>query len=120
MAVAGPTSADIRIALGFTVALLLGCSLLQTVTLEARKYDFSTRYASGLILRRGDGSKLYSLDEERRMQEALFGRKGVMVETHPPFEIPLYAPLTKLPYNHAYIVIAVINISIWMLIVRLF
>ena len=58
MAVTGPTSAEIRIALGFTVALLLGCSLLQTVTLEARKYDFSTRYASGLILRRGDGSKL--------------------------------------------------------------
>ncbi len=113
MAVTGPTSAEIRIALGFTVALLLGCSLLQTVTLEARKYDFSTRYASGLILRRGDGSKLYCLEEERRVQEALFGRKGVMVETHPPFEIPLYAQLSKLPYNHAYIVLAVINISIW-------
>jgi len=119
MAVAGPTSAEIRIALGFTVALLLGCALLQTVTLEARKYDFSTRYASGFILRRGDGSKLYCLEEEHRVQEALFGRKGVMVETHPPFEIPLYAQLSKLPYNHAYIVLAVINISIWVVFVLL-
>src|SRR5438445_13135133 len=108
MAVTEPTSAEIRIAIGFTVALLLGCALLQTVTLEARKYDFSTRYASGLILRRGNGSKLYSLEEESRMQEALFGRKGVMVETHPPFEIPLYALLTKIPYNLAYIALALI------------
>ena len=119
MAVTEPTSAEIRIALGFTAALLLGFSLLQTVTFEARKYDFSARYASGLILRRGDGSKLYCLEEERRVQEALFERKGVMVETHPPFEIPLYALLTKLPYDHAYIVLAVINISIWMFFVRL-
>jgi len=119
MAVTRPTSAEIRIALGLTAALLLGCALLQTATFEARNYDFSTRYASGLILRRGDGSKLYSLEEERRVQEALFERKGVMVETHPPFEIPFYALLTKLPYNHAYIVFAIINISIWMFFVRL-
>jgi Glycosyltransferase family 87 len=119
MAVTGPTSTEIRIALAFTAALLLGVSLLQTVTLEARNYDFSARYASGVILRQGDGSKVYCLDEERRVQEALFGRNGVMVETHPPFEMPLYALLAKLPYNHAYIVLAVINISIWMFFVLL-
>src|SRR6266436_8273101 len=91
MAVTRPTSAEIRIALGLTAALLLGCALLQTATFEARNYDFSTRYASGFILRRGDGSKLYSLEEERRVQEALFERKGVMVETHPPFENHFFA-----------------------------
>ena len=115
-----PTARHIKIALAFTAAVLFLIVVLKAASFEeAQRYDFSVRYASGLIVRQGNGSKLYDVQEQARVQEALFLGRGFMADFHPPFEALLYAPLTRLSYLHAYIAWGAINIALWMSLVCL-
>jgi len=114
-----PTAREIRIALVITAALLLGKVLLQVVTQEARRSDFTALYTGGTIVRQGNGSKLYDLEEQTRVKETLFEQKGMIVNTHPPFEALILAPLTRLSYLRAYVVWGIINILFWMAFVYL-
>jgi hypothetical protein len=110
-----PTRREIGIALAFTFAMLFGVLLLKAASFEeAQRYDFSVLYAAGLIVRQGNSQKLYDAQEQARVQEVLFPGRGFLVDLHPPFEAPLFALLTKLPYLRAYITWGVINILLWM------
>jgi hypothetical protein len=109
-----PTRREIGIALAFTFAVLFGVLLLKAASFEeAQRYDFSVRYAAGLIVRQGNGAKLYDVQEQARIQEGLFPGRGFLFELHPPFEVLLYAPLTKFSYLHAYVVWGIFNIFLW-------
>lgn len=117
---AGSRPFHVAIALAFTTSVLFAVVLLKAASFkEAQRYDFSVRYASGLILRRGGGAKLYDAREQARVQEELFPGRGFMPDFHPPFELCLYAPLTRLSYLRAYIVWGGINILLWMVFVYL-
>ena len=111
-----PSPREVRIALVLTAAALLAVVLLKAANLsDASAYDFSVRYASGFILRQGNGSKIYDVQEQVKVQRELFNRTGpVIMELHPPFEALLWAPLTKLSYAHAYALWGVINIALLM------
>ena len=111
-----PSPREVRVALVLTAAALLGVVLLKAANLsDASAYDFSVRYASGFLLRQGNGAKIYDVQEQVKVQRELFNRTGpVIMELHPPFEALLWAPLTYLSYTHAYAVWGVINIALLM------
>lgn len=75
--------------------------------------DFGTLYSAGLIVRQGNGSKLYDLDEQTRVQELVLDRKGILPFVHPPFEALIFAPLTRFSFFPAYLLWGLINISLW-------
>jgi len=70
--------------------------------------DFTGLYAAGQIVRNGEGSRLYDLDLEYRLQLGFAPhvsiRHGALPYVHPPFEALLFAPLSRLPYLAAYLV----------------
>ena len=109
-----PTSREIGIGLAVTVGLLFGVLVLQVATHEARRYDFGVLYTAGLIVREGDGAKLYNLGEQAEAEERVLERKGLLPFTHPPFEALAIAPLSLLPYWCAYLAWGAMNIVLWM------
>jgi len=68
--------------------------------------DFTIFYTAGTILREGLGRQLYSRDLQYKVQERFAGhiafRRGPLPYNHPPFEAPLFVPLTLLPYPQAF------------------
>ncbi len=70
--------------------------------------DFTIFYSAGKILRQGLGHQLYSRKLQYEVQESFTGhisfRKGPLPYNHPPFEAPLFVPLTLLPYPQAFAV----------------
>lgn len=108
------TKTEVRTALGLTAALLLTVVLANSFINDPRSFDFFAVYAGGVIVRRGEASKLYDLKEQGQVQRE-FGRNELLVCAHPPFEIALFAPITKLNYRMAFILFGVINVLLWLL-----
>jgi Glycosyltransferase family 87 len=109
-----PTRSQVRIAVGFTALLLLAIVLSNTVFNDPLGFDFSAVYAAGLILRRGDSSKLYDLNEQAQVERG-FGRNKLLVCAHPPFETIFFAPMTLLNYREAYVLWGAINVLLWLI-----
>jgi hypothetical protein len=106
---------DVALALLFTSIVLIATLLLYGSSFEGtKKTDFGARYASGLMLREGYGPQLYNLEEQTRVQRELFDRATPLPEDHPPFEILLYEPLSRLTFLQAYFVWGLFNVAIWM------
>src|SRR5215470_3138073 len=94
---------DTKIAIAVT-GLILGCLLyLQVLSGSAVRYDFSSYYVSGWMVRNSDPAKLYDLDEQTRAQQVLFQRSETIGLVHPAFEAVFFAPLTRLAYPTAYV-----------------
>jgi Glycosyltransferase family 87 len=65
--------------------------------------DFSIFYTAGLIVRRGQASRLYDDALQQAVQsEFTVGSDVPLPYNHPPFEALLYVPLTYFPYLRAY------------------
>lgn len=68
--------------------------------------DFSVFYTAGTILRQGLGHDLYNRQVQFRVQEDFAGhlpfRHGPLPYIHPPFEAPIFLPLSYLPYPKAF------------------
>ncbi|MBZ5564049.1 MAG: DUF2029 domain-containing protein [Acidobacteriia bacterium] len=99
----------------FTAAALFGHLIAQSMAPSVRGYDFRAMYAAGQIVRSGNGSRLYDLQEQARAEEAIFERPGLLLIVHPPFEALFFAPLTRFSYASAYLIWGAINILLWML-----
>jgi hypothetical protein len=67
--------------------------------------DFAVFYTAGMILRQGLGSQLYNRPVQFHIQESFIGhlsfRQGPLPYIHPPFEAPIFVPLTYLSYANA-------------------
>ena len=78
--------------------------------------DFTIFYTAGTILREGLGNHLYNLDVQYRVQQRFAGnipfRRGPLPYNHPPFEAPLFVPLTLLPYPQAFAVWDLANVVV--------
>ncbi len=109
-----PTRTEVRIAVGLTAGLLCFLLLLGALINDPRGYEFAAFYASGLIVRQGDASKLYDLGEQARIQQQLLKRENLIVDPHPPFEALLFAALARLSFLKAYILWGLINVSLWL------
>ena len=70
--------------------------------------DFTTFYMAGKMARMGMGHELYDLKAEWRVQQEFAPgvsiRQAALPYMHPPLEALLFAPLTLLPYSHAFVV----------------
>lgn len=68
--------------------------------------DFTIFYTAGTILRQGLGHQLYDRKVQYEVQENFAGhiafRQGPLPYIHPPFEAPIFVPLTLLPYQYAF------------------
>jgi hypothetical protein len=77
--------------------------------------DFTIFYTAGTILREGLGRQLYSRDVQYEVQERFAGhiafRRGPLPYNHPPFEAPLFVPLTLLPYPQAFAAWDLMNVT---------
>ena len=103
-----------RVALALTAALFLGTILVEVYTHQDLRDDFGELYTAGMIVRQGNGAKLYNLEEQARVEASMLNRKDLLPFIHAPFEALLYVPLTALPYSWAYMFWAIMNIVIWM------
>jgi hypothetical protein len=114
-----PSPREVRIALVFTAAVLVAKLFLQAATPDVTRYDFRGIYTAGYMVRAGDGARLYDPVAQARAEQAVFGRPGLMVIVHPPFEALFFAPLAALSYRTAYLLWGLINILLWMWLARL-
>jgi len=77
--------------------------------------DFTIFYTAGTILRHGMGHQLYNRKLQYAVQESFTGhiafRLGPLPYNHPPFEAPLFVPLTWLPYQQAFAVWDLLNVA---------
>jgi hypothetical protein len=68
--------------------------------------DFSIFYTAGLILRRGQGQRLYDEVVQRQTQQEFTGAAGrrayLLPYNHPPFEAAPYVAFSRFPYLRAY------------------
>jgi hypothetical protein len=109
-----PKRSEVQIALGLTAALLFVVVVLLTAVLDgARRFDFTSFYTGGLILRQGNAARLYDLGEQARIQRQLFNR-GNLIYLHPPFEALFFAALARFSYIKAYVLWGAINVLFWL------
>jgi hypothetical protein len=70
--------------------------------------DFAVFYTAGTILRQGLRHQLYDRQVQFQAQESFNGhlafRRGPLPFIHPPFEAPLFEPLSYLRYPQAFLV----------------
>jgi len=78
--------------------------------------DFTSSYTAGKSIIQGRSRQLYDLETQFAIQHEFASevknRENPLPFNHPPFEALLFAPLALLPYVTAYIVWAVLNISL--------
>jgi hypothetical protein len=76
--------------------------------------DFTVFYTAATILREGRGHQLYNSQVQYQVQQDFSGhiaiRGGALPYIHPPFEAPIFVPLTWLPYAQAFAVWDLLNI----------
>ena len=114
-AVKSPTRGEVQIALGLTAALLFVVAVLLTAVLDgARRFDFSSFYTAGVIVRQGNAPRLYDLGEQARTERQLFHRENPLIYLHPPFEALGFAALARLSYVKAYVLWGAINVLLWL------
>jgi hypothetical protein len=85
-----PTRIEVQIALGLAAALLYFVVILNAALSDISSFDLAGFYTGGLIVRLGNTSRLYDLDEQARMERQVFNRKDLLIFTHPPFETLLF------------------------------
>jgi hypothetical protein len=77
--------------------------------------DFTIFYTAGTILRQGLGHQLYDRKVQYAVQESFTGhiptRLGPLPYNHPPFEAPIFVPLTLLPYQEAFAAWDLLNLA---------
>lgn len=106
---------EIRIGVAISAVFLFLIVVGVAAYSHPEKADFAVPYTGGYILQYGDASKVYDLDEQRRVQEELLNRKGLLLDPYPPFHAVLFAPLTRLGYRRAYVTWGAINILLWLI-----
>jgi Glycosyltransferase family 87 len=84
--------------------------------------DFSIFYTAALILRRGEGGRLYDDALQKQIQQEfaplVTAREEPLPFNHPPFEALLYWPLAHLSYLHAYLLWMLVNFLLLVQIAR--
>ena len=77
--------------------------------------DFSVFYTAGKILREGRGQQMYNRQLQYEVQQEFAGhipfRRGPLPYIHPPFEAPLFVPLSFLSYRTAFIAWDLLNLA---------
>lgn len=109
-----------RLSLESVVAFVAAATFLLAAVLytshgrRIEQTDFTLTYMAGRIVHDGRGASLYDVAEQERMRTALFQRANPLVYEHPPFEALMFAPLSTLDYQTAYMVWGLLNATVWL------
>jgi Glycosyltransferase family 87 len=106
----------LAVAIAAVVLFYAGAFWQQRQPLFAGASDFSSLYAAGRMVIRGQGSRVYDHEAQRQAQAEfihnLSYRHGPLPFMRAPFELLLLAPLAALTYAHALVAWYVINIGL--------
>ena len=109
-----------------TILAFFACaiSLVALVVLVDRppineRTDFSVTYLGSRMVYLGMGPKLYDLAEQQKIKSTLLPNAEPLIFEHPPFEALLLAPLGALPYRTAFLIWGLIDVAIWLFLIRL-
>lgn len=102
-------------------AIVLACALLIPGIKSTDPFygDYRGYYSAGQQARLSPGS-IYNWDAQVAAQRAAFGNSKFLAFIHPPLELLLFAPLSKLPYSESLnlwraINLALLLLSAWMI-----
>jgi len=78
--------------------------------------DFTSFYSAGVLLREGHGDQLYNGYAQQQVQQQFANdsdiRRGPLPYIHPAYEALLFAPLTLLTYQAAFLVWEGLNLTL--------
>jgi hypothetical protein len=105
--------------IGFSIAIWIG-SAQQHLFLSA---DFTNLYTTFMIVKNGDGEKLYELgviaDYQNKILDGRTIEGGVLPILYPPIFSLLLSPFSLLPLNSAYYLWAVIQLGLLIWVIRI-
>lgn len=97
------------VALWIAVGLVVWVVAFGTIDGLGRNYDFRAFYCAGQLVREAP-AKLYDLQAQDALQNAVVWPHGALPFYHPAYEALLFAPLTWLSYRMAYFVFFGLNV----------
>jgi hypothetical protein len=113
---------QIELMLGL-VAFFVGFNALLTITFLPSALqgwgDFRQLYTGGYMVRIGEGHSLYDYDAQVRYEQQLVPIPTHLPVNHLAYEHLLFAPLSKLSYEPAYLIFFAINIGLVALTIKL-
>ncbi|HEY8665783.1 MAG TPA: glycosyltransferase family 87 protein, partial [Tepidisphaeraceae bacterium] len=110
---------------GIALALFLGTLLVGNFFIRPERavgakmigHDFLAFYSAGTFARRGEFEKLYDLDAVQRFEHQTAAGAGLEIGSsfgpywNPPFYAWVFAPISALPYQRAWILWELINFT---------
>ena len=118
----------------FLIAVVAVCAIYAYVftmfraDVRAGKPDFVIFHTAGAMARTGQGQYLYDVPHQHAVQRSIVGevpeRAVPLLFNHAPFEAILFAPISGLRFEHAYLAWYIVNISLvllfsWLAVTRL-
>jgi hypothetical protein len=98
--------------IGFTITIWIGGAQQGLFS----KADFTNYYTAYVMVRAGDGGKLYDLDIQAAYQREILGpltfKDGLLPFLNPPFFALVFSPLSLLPLNTAFIVWTLVQLGL--------
>jgi len=105
------------LALTAAAILLFGAAIWCAHGPNAEKTDFSLTYVGATIVRQGLGHSLYDIALQKKTRDSLFAYPSPLLFEHPPFEALIFSPLAALPFRTAYLIWALFNAALWILLI---
>jgi hypothetical protein len=108
-----------RLALVALAGIALGCLLFMlnvVVHDPTGTLDFANFYTAGRILHQGSGKQLYDLALQEKVEREITPSGPFLPYYHPPFEAWLFAAFAFFSYPHAFLLWAVMNLALVVLI----
>jgi hypothetical protein len=94
----------------FSFLVLLN-TLIVVVAVYGGHTDFRVFYATGSLVRQGDGALIYSAEQQARSQAVEPGEEPLPFY-HPAYEALIFVPLSLLTYKYALIAWALLNVGL--------
>jgi len=107
-----PSHREVQVFIGLIAGILFCLSAFSGPS----KSVFSAFYSAGSILRQGNASKLYEVQEQARVERAeldVTKQTNFLVYVYPPAYTLLFVPLALLPYPTAYLIWGAMNVLLW-------
>jgi hypothetical protein len=103
---------ELTIGLFGAAVLLFGAVLWSADGPSVEKTDFTLSYVGAKIVHDGMGSRLYDINFQKQVRDAIFRHPNPLLFEHPPFEAALLSPLAAVPFRWAYMLWGFINATI--------
>lgn len=94
----------------FSILVLLNTLVIVQVVYSGHS-DFRVYYATGSMIRQGDGALIYSVEQQARIQAVEVDQEPLPFY-HPAYEGLIFVPLSLLAYKYALVAWAILNVGL--------